>query len=115
MPAVMPTLLMSTQLLVLVVERVPEFNVEPSCRAVSTATIKGRDASACKRDEQTARTKLDQEWGQFNDAQRTHCVRLSSVGGSPSYVELLTCLELAKQSAELPPESKLNTVPNTRR
>ena len=91
----------------LAADRVPDFNVEPSCRGAGNATIKGRDETACKRDEQDARTKLDQEWGQFDADQHSHCVRLSSLGGSPSYVELLTCLELAKQSASLPPESKL--------
>jgi len=108
MPALMPMLLMGTQLM-LVADRVPELNVEPSCRSAPSGTIKGRDESACKRDEQDARAKLDQEWGQFNTEQRTHCVRLSSLGGAPSYVELLTCLEMAKQSATLPPESKLGS------
>lgn len=34
--------------------------------------------------------------------QRAGCVRFSSLGSSPSYVELLTCLEIAKQAKELP-------------
>jgi hypothetical protein len=42
-------------------------------------------------------------------AQRTGCVRFSSLGGSPSYVELLTCLEMAKQAKELPEASKMRT------
>ena len=108
MPALMPMLLLGTQL-TLVADRVPELNVEPGCRSVAGATIKGRDEAACKRDEQDARAKLEQEWGQFNNEQRSHCVRLSTLGGAPSYVELLTCLELAKQSATLPPETTLGT------
>ena len=39
---------------------------------------------------------------QFSPAQRTECVRLVTLGGGPSYVELLTCLELAKHVKELP-------------
>jgi hypothetical protein len=35
-------------------------------------------------------------------------VRFSSLGSSPSYVELLTCLEMAKQAKELP-EVKMGT------
>jgi hypothetical protein len=31
-------------------------------------------------------------------------VSLSGLGGSPSYVELLTCLEMAKAAANLPAE-----------
>lgn len=84
-------------------DEVPNFNVGPGCRATATAAVStNRDESACKADEQTARTKLEQEWGQFDAAQRSHCVRLSALGGSPSYVELLTCLELAKAAADAP-------------
>ena len=39
--------------------------------------------------------------------QRTGCVRFSSLGSSPSYVQLLTCLEMAKQAKELPAASKM--------
>lgn len=84
---------------------VPNFDIGPSCRAAATAAVTAsRDENACKADERVALDKLKQDWGQYNDAQRGHCVRLSSLGGTPSYVELLTCLELAKAAAELPDE-----------
>ena len=105
MPVLLPILFAGAQL-VLVADAAPEFNIAPSCRAAATAAVKGRDETACKRDEQDARGKVQQQWGEFSADQRAHCVRLSTIGGSPSYVELLTCLELAKQSAALPPESK---------
>jgi hypothetical protein len=53
---------------------------------------------ACRRDEQEAQRKLQREWRQFTRAQRSSCVRLPGLGGDPSYVELLTCLEMAKQA-----------------
>lgn len=82
---------------------VPNFDIGPSCRAAATAAVAtSRDENACKTDERVALDKLKQDWGQYNDAQRGHCVRLSSLGGAPSYVELLTCLELAKAANELP-------------
>jgi hypothetical protein len=34
---------------------------------------------------------------------------LSSLGSLPSYVQLLTCLEMAKQAEELPEASKTGT------
>jgi hypothetical protein len=84
-------------------DAVPNFDVGPSCRAAATAAVTAtRDENACKADERVALDKLKQDWGQYNDAQRNHCVGLSSLGGAPSYVELLTCLELAKAAAELP-------------
>jgi hypothetical protein len=84
---------------------VPNFDIGPSCRAAATAAVAtSRDENACKTDERVALDKLKQDWGQYNDTQRGHCVRLSSLGGAPSYVELLTCLELAKAANELPDE-----------
>ena len=34
---------------------------------------------------------------------------LSSLGGSPSYVELLTCLEIAKQTNEIPAGERMDS------
>lgn len=62
-----------------------------------------------QRDENDARGKLEQDWAQYNPAHRTDCVRFSSLGSSPSYVELLTCLEMATQAKELPDASKMGT------
>jgi hypothetical protein len=113
MPGLLPIILTGS-FLVLVADKVPELNIEPSCRAAAKSGVRmtdpaanPQDDSACKRDETTARDKLVEEWGQFTPTQRDHCVRLSSLGGSPSYVELLTCLELAKQAAALPAEEEL--------
>jgi hypothetical protein len=43
---------------------------------------------------------------QFTRGQRAHCVALSRLGGPPSYVELLTCLELAKAVDSLPEQDR---------
>jgi hypothetical protein len=32
---------------------------------------------------------------------------MSTLGGSPSYVELLTCLEIAKAASQLPPSDRM--------
>jgi hypothetical protein len=107
MPAFLPIILTASQIM-LAVNRVPELNIEPSCRAAAEAAVTpNRDADVCKRDELTARGKLNDEWGQFTPAQKTHCVSLTGLGGSPSYVELLTCLELAKAAKELPPGDRM--------
>jgi hypothetical protein len=98
-------MLLTGSFLVLAADQVPNLNIEPSCHAAATtATVLNRNEATCKRDEQDARGKLDQEWGQFTPTQRERCVSLSTLGGSPSYVELLTCLELAKAAANLPAE-----------
>jgi len=108
MPALLPIILAASHI-VLAAERLPEFNVGPSCRAATTASaVANRTEDVCKRDENDARGKLEQQWGQFTPGQKTHCVGLSRVGGSPSYVELLTCLELAKAAEGLPNEDRLS-------
>jgi len=102
MPGLMPMLL-ATSHLMLVADRVPEFNVDPSCRAATSASVMvNRDESSCKKDEETARTKLDQDWAQYSPGQKTQCVRLSTLGGPASYVELITCLEMSKAASNLP-------------
>ncbi len=98
MPALLPIILTGSYL-VLAADQIPQLNFEPSCRAAAEAsTSQDRNADACKRDELTARDKLKEQWGQYTPAQRTRCVSLSRLGGFPSYVELLTCLEMAKDA-----------------
>jgi hypothetical protein len=106
MPGLLPILLTGSYL-VLAADKVPTLNVEPTCRAAINAGVRpgqAQDESSCKRDEEAAHDKINQEWSQFGASERAQCVRMSTVGGSPSYVELLTCLELAKQVKTLPPE-----------
>jgi hypothetical protein len=77
-----------------------------------------RDTAACDRDEITARTTLEKEWSQFTPSDKARCGRLVTLGGGPSYVDLLTCLELAKQVKELPAADQMDnggTVEKSRR
>jgi len=102
MAALLPILL-ATSHIVLAADTVPKLNYEPSCKAaVATAAIGSRDESACKRDEEAARAKLEQVWSQFKADDQQRCVRLTSLGGSPSYVELLTCLEMSRDASGMP-------------
>ena len=91
-------------------DNVPQLNVDQSCRGAGTTGVRSgsakQDDTACKRDEEQARDKLNQGWADFTANDRAHCVRMSTQGGSPSYVELLTCLELAKQANALPSDIK---------
>lgn len=102
MPAILPVILTASHL-VLVADTVPNFNIEPTCRAADQAGIgPGRDAQACRRDEREARATLEQDWVKYTAAERANCVRLTTLDGSPSYVEVLTCLEMAKEVREAP-------------
>lgn len=102
MPALLPLLALGSQL-VLAAEKVPQLDFAPSCRAaVAAATMPDRNENACQTDEKQARAKLEQEWEQFTAEQRRHCTQLTMTGGPPSYVELLTCVEMSQAAAALP-------------
>lgn len=122
MPAFLPIILASilasmfpSSQLAMAAERVPQFNIEPTCHGITAPGMK-RDEDGCKRDESAAHDKLEQVWNNYTLAQRDHCARLSTLGGYPSYVELLTCLEMAKAAKNLPatPENNLETTGQAR-
>jgi len=69
--------------------------------AVAAAGLPGRDSTACQRDEDNAHSNLKNDWNQYSAQDRSRCSGFVTTGGAPSYVELLTCLEMAKQAKEL--------------
>ena len=105
----MSVILLSSQI-VLAADPVPKFDTGPICRSAGAAAVMGtRDTAACERDEINARTTLEKEWSQFTPSDKARCGRLVTQGGGPSYVDLLTCLELAKQVKELPGGDQLDS------
>jgi hypothetical protein len=60
------------------------------------------------RDEQRARQQLAATWETFPHTDRTQCTALARLGGGglQSYVELITCLEMAKAARALPKGAK---------
>ena len=66
---------------------------------------------ACTRDELTARDQISKQWAQFSQTDKTRCIRLATLGSEPSYVELLTCLEMSRDARKLP-EHNENRVDN---
>ena len=101
MPAMLALVLLSSQT-VLAAGSVPKFDIGPSCRSAGAAAVMAtRNTASCEQDENNARATLEKEWSQFTPLDQADCTRLMTSGGSPSYVELLTCLEMAKQVKEL--------------
>jgi hypothetical protein len=107
--ALLPVLLLSSQI-VLAADPVPKFDTGPSCRSAGAAAVMAtRDTAACERDENNARATLEKEWSQFTPSDQARCVGLVTLGGGPSYVELLTCLEMANQVKEIPGGDQLDS------
>jgi hypothetical protein len=78
-------------------KQVPYFDVDPSCRAAASRTGLGGHDATCRREEREAREQLERQWPQFEAADRARCVQRTRLGGQPTYTELLTCLELARE------------------
>jgi len=86
--------------LLIEVADVPDYDVAPACRAA--VTVMPGSFNACMKDEQNARAQLAASWDRFSGPQRDNCVLTENSGGSPSYVELLTCLQMAQDDKTLP-------------
>jgi hypothetical protein len=82
---------------------VPQFDIARECRfeGGSTATFE-----RCSQDEAAALTQLTTEWARFADTDQKTCMVATTTSGFASYVELLTCLEMARDVA------RPNTDPN---
>ena len=83
------------------VDAVPIFNVEPSCQAAAREASSPDYFSVCRNSELRARDQMQQQWPQLNAADKAQCVPASTVGGNPTYTELLTCLEMARDLRQL--------------
>ena len=102
------TLVLTSQLLIMVADNVPNFNIEKGCK-VDNANASGLNAGLdettknCIREENTARNQLQSQWSQFAGADRVMCTgeTTDSSGVPPSYVELLTCLQLQLQAKKI--------------
>lgn len=76
-------------------EEIPRFNIDAIC---SAAPPLGQNAQVtdqgCIHDETQARMQLGQQWSGFKNQRRDACMQEVSIGGPPSYVALLTCLQM---------------------
>ncbi len=96
-------LVLSSGTILFAADTFPEFKIE-SCRAAEESGSAARNAQACFQDEQKAKDTLHQNWSTYDSSQKDHCQRLLKAGGMPSYVELLTCLEM--KTGPTPPANK---------
>ena len=86
------------------VPTVPTFNLHKTCKTdvlayqgTTTGQASGQvSEQGCLRSEQSARETLVSQWTQFTPATKRECLEIQGDGAtSRSYVELLTCLQMA--------------------
>ena len=95
----LPIVILASLPLTPIADNVPKFDIARECRSEggSQAIL-----DKCAVDEADARGQLQSQWSQFNAVDKTVCIRETSMDGTPSYVELLTCLEMARDVKKPP-------------
>ena len=101
MPISFSMIVLSSQLVVAVADQVPRFDIARGCK-LDDAAMAGvsidQPFKRCISDEQQAEQQLGSQWSTFPASSRESCVSLEAVGDVPSYVSLLTCLQLSKST-----------------
>src|SRR5437588_2147827 len=81
-------------------DTVPALNVQATCRATPAVTLDQQGTyDNCMRSENAARDRLAKSWGKMRADWRSTCLKTTTLGGIPSYVELLTCVEMREAAA----------------
>jgi len=80
---------------------VPKLPVERMCRDSAKADPSTNfDANRCIDSENRARDELVGKWTSFPAPDRQQCTQLATLGGSASYVALITCLEMNRDARD---------------
>jgi hypothetical protein len=99
--AVLCTAIVVGQFFAAFADEVPTFDLKKMCKTDAQAYQGTNDQASytgCVTDEQNARATLVSEWTQYSSASKRECLDLQGDGSGPqSYVELLTCLQMAKE------------------
>jgi hypothetical protein len=92
-------IVLSSQLVVAVADGVPNFDIARSCKLDVAATAGlsvDQSTKSCVSDEQKAKRQLASQWSKFPAPSRASCTSQESIGGTPSYVSLQTCLQMSQ-------------------
>jgi hypothetical protein len=88
----LPIVVLATLSPVAVSDTVPTFDILKECRYEGGSAA---NVEHCLRDEAAALGQLKTEWAQSVGVEKRSCMVTTQIGGFASYVELLTCLEMA--------------------
>ena len=97
MPFSVSMIALSSQLVVAVASGVPVFDVSKTCKldlAATAGLVDGQSLKACIKDEKRAQQQLVSQWSKFPASSKAECIPQESIGGTPSYVSLQTCLQM---------------------
>jgi hypothetical protein len=92
----LPIVVMATLSPIPVADGVPKLDIAKEC------SFEGGTSEAqqrCVRDENEALQQLQGSWSQYTAADRSSCTTETVTGGYASYIELQSCLEMARDAA----------------
>ena len=99
MPISISIIILSSQLAMPVADGVPKFDIARSCKldvAATTGLSVDQSLKSCINDERKAKQQLAGQWSKFSAPSRASCVSQESIGGTPSYISLQTCLQMGQ-------------------
>ena len=99
MPMSVSMIVLGSQLVMPVADGVPKFDITRSCKldiAATAGLTVDQSLKTCISDEQKARQQLGSQWSKFPAPSRASCASQESIGGTPSYVSLQTCLQMGQ-------------------
>lgn len=89
----------------------PDLDIAKTCQSAASASVSDNASQdGCLRSERAAHDEVKRRWGEFTPAAKNQCEKQFQAGGFPSYVEMVTCLELASGTG-LPRQSGERTTP----
>jgi hypothetical protein len=78
-----------------VTDKLPNLDIARECRSEANDGSR-QDLDHCITDETQARQQIQKDWASFAADDRPRCVQETAIAGDGSYVEMLTCLEMAR-------------------
>lgn len=103
--------LAASQLVIPVADQPPTLDFVPGCRDSVALGDTIQTQQSCENDEKSARDDLAKRWNQFAQADKDMCTHMTK-NFDPSYVELLSCLEMMRDAKTPTTEQQTKTSDN---
>jgi hypothetical protein len=76
-----------------IADTAPKFDIARICQSAGDSN---EEQKRCAEEETQARDTVQTEWTQFTPSAKKQCYEETNIDSTPSYVELLTCLEMER-------------------
>jgi hypothetical protein len=98
---------LGSHLMIAVVDDLAAIDIQKTCHLAAGIQMSPTQdvIKFCINDEHDAHDTLSKSWGTYTAADKLHCVQMATKGYLPSYVELLTCIEMSAFAKAIPQES----------